>query len=83
MKNLKARGVFERAFYVFMTLSLLAFTVQIVSGATSVKQADVTATVLGTKPIVDNFDPTTAINNVSTAVTAIVGKNFTGATVVT
>lgn len=43
----------------------------------------VSASVIGIKPIVNSFSPSTGVANATTAITQIVGRNFTGASIVT
>lgn len=50
---------------------------------TSVSNVNVTASILGSKPLVYNLSPTSGANSGATAITAVVGRNFTGATIVT
>lgn len=48
-----------------------------------VENVNVNATVLGIKPLVYDLSPTTGDNGVTTGITAIVGRNFTGAYAIT
>lgn len=69
-----------------LSLALLLSTVSLQTvQADNTPKVDIvviSAEVLGNKPLVNNFNPTSAQNDGATAITAIVGHNFTGTTLV-
>lgn len=70
----------KKAFIFGLTLAVLS---PIIWAASSMQNLIISGEVIGNKPVVYSFSPTTGSNDVPTPITAIVGRNFTSAFVVT